>query len=63
MKKNDSLSDDVEKKSPEVVAEIYKQDDKYYCAECHSELPIKQDCPICKKKLDWDRIMFERRPY
>jgi hypothetical protein len=56
--RNDEMA---EGKSPEVVAEIYKKGEKYYCAECHHELPIKQSCPTCQKELDWDRIMTERR--
>jgi hypothetical protein len=56
--RNDEMA---EGKSPEVVAEIYKKGEKYYCAECHSELPVKQACPSCHKELDWDRILIERR--
>ncbi|MBN1191941.1 MAG: hypothetical protein JXA46_19470 [Dehalococcoidales bacterium] len=56
--RNDEMA---EGKSPDEVAEIYKKGDKYYCAECHSELPVKQACPVCHKELDWDRIMIERR--
>ncbi len=56
--RNDEMA---EGKSPEVVAEIYKRGEKYYCAECHSELPLKQACPTCHKELDWDRILIERR--
>ena len=52
-----------EEKSPQEVAEIYKKGDNYYCAECHSELPIKQPCPVCRKEIDWDRIINEMRPY
>ncbi len=50
-----------EGKSPEEAAKIYKQGDKYYCAECHSELPLHTDCPSCHAHLDWDRILAERR--
>jgi hypothetical protein len=50
-----------EGKSPDVVAEIYKKGERYYCAECHSELPLKQACPTCHKELDWDRVMIEKR--
>ena len=50
-----------EGKSPEVAAQIYKKGDRYYCAECHSELPIHTDCPSCHAHLDWDRILAERR--
>jgi hypothetical protein len=56
--RNDEMA---EGKSPEVVAEIYQKGEKYYCAECHSELPVKQACPVCHKELDWDRILIERR--
>ena len=55
-KRNDEM---VEGKSPEEVAEIYKKGEKYYCAECHHELPIKQDCPSCHRELDWERIFGE----
>lgn len=43
--------------------EVYKKADRYYCAECHSEVPIKQDCPTCKKKIDWDRVRYESRVF
>jgi len=58
MKRNLEMA---EGKTPEQVKDIYKKGDKYFCAECHSELPVKQSCPVCKKELDWDRIMIEQR--
>jgi hypothetical protein len=56
LKRNDEMA---EGKSQDEVAEIYRRGEKYYCAECHSELPIKQSCPHCHKELDWDRIQNE----
>lgn len=50
-----------EGKSPEVVAKIYAKGSKYYCAECHSELPMHQSCPNCHTEIDWDRIRIEQR--
>jgi len=50
-----------EEKHPDLVKEIYKRGDKYYCAECHQEVPIKQSCPVCKKEIDWDRVFIEIR--
>ena len=50
-----------EGKSPDVVAELYRKGDKYYCAECHAELPIHKDCPNCQAHIDWDRVLIERR--
>jgi hypothetical protein len=55
-KRNDEMT---EGKGPAETAEIYKKGEKYYCAECHSELPVKQPCPSCHKSLDWDRIFIE----
>ena len=40
---------------------VYKEGDKYFCKECHVELPLKQPCPICKKEIDWDRVFMEIR--
>jgi hypothetical protein len=51
----------VEGKTPDEVAAIYKKGNKYYCAECHSELPMHTDCPKCHAHIDWDRILMERR--
>jgi hypothetical protein len=48
----------VEGKNPEVVAAIYRGG-KYYCAECHSELPMRQPCPTCHQNIDWDRVRIE----
>lgn len=42
-------------------SKILKKGEKYYCTECHSEVPIKKACPICKTELDWDRIFAESR--
>jgi len=58
---DDRNTEDIEEKSPEEVAEIYKKNGKYYCAECHSELPFKDPCPVCKKQVDWNRIDVENR--
>jgi len=51
----------VEGKNPETVAQIYRKGDKYYCAECHSELPIHQACPTCHFHIGWDRVLMEQR--
>ena len=40
---------------------VYKKGEKYYCTECHSEVPIKQVCHTCKKEIDWDRVITELR--
>jgi hypothetical protein len=58
-KLNDEMA---EGKSPEVVAKIYHEGDKYYCAECHSELPVYQSCPNCHIQIDWDRFISESVP-
>jgi hypothetical protein len=50
-----------EGKNPKEVAEIYSKGDQYYCAECHSELPVHQSCPGCHKEIDWDRVFIETR--
>jgi hypothetical protein len=50
-----------EGKTPEVVKEIYRKGGKYYCAECHSELPLHQNCPTCHLHIDWDRVLSESR--
>lgn len=52
------MTDKNEEKKDE---QIYKKGEKYHCAECHSEIPIKQACPTCGKEIDWDRIRFETR--
>jgi hypothetical protein len=51
-----------EGKNPTVAAAIYRKGDKYYCAECHSELPFHKDCPACRAHIEWDRILFENHP-
>jgi hypothetical protein len=58
-KKQDLLKRNAEMaegQTPEVAAQIYKKGDKYYCAECHSELPMHQDCPTCHIHIDWEQI-------
>jgi hypothetical protein len=50
-----------EGQSPETAAKIFKKGDRYYCAECHSELPLHRDCPSCHAHIDWDRLTIERR--
>ena len=53
MKRNNEMA---EGKSPEVVAAIYRKGNKYYCAECQSELPMHTDCPSCHAHIDWGRL-------
>jgi hypothetical protein len=55
-------------KRPEEIQEEYergnkvlKKGEKYYCSECHSEVPIKKTCSVCKKEIDWDRVFLESR--
>ena len=57
-RRNDEM---IEGKSPDEVAEIYKKGEKYYCAECHSEVPIMKSCPKCQTVIDWDRVFLETR--
>ncbi len=58
----------MEEKVPREVQEEYqrgskviKKGDKYICTECHSDVPVKKSCPICKTEIDWDRILAETR--
>jgi hypothetical protein len=32
---------------------------KYVCAACHTEIPQDEDCPTCKRHVDWDRARIE----
>jgi hypothetical protein len=59
MKRDDEMA---EGRSPDVVKQIYGKGGKYYCAECHSELPIHTDCPSCHAHIDWDRVRMEGHP-
>ncbi len=34
---------------------------KYYCTACGSELMVDQDCPECKRQVDWDRALTDLR--
>lgn len=38
---------------------VKKVQEKYVCNECHSEVPVKQACPVCKKEIDWERVLGE----
>lgn len=38
---------------------VYETDGAYHCEECHYEVPIEQDCPKCKKHIDWNRVFME----
>jgi hypothetical protein len=40
---------------------VYKKGNKYYCTECHQEVPVKQACHTCKREIDWDRVLIESR--
>jgi hypothetical protein len=50
-----------EGQSPAVAAAIYRKGDKYYCAECNTQLPMHTDCPSCHAHIDWDRAFSETR--
>ncbi len=41
--------------------QVIKKGDKYYCPECHAEIPVKQACHTCGKEIDWDRVLIETR--
>ena len=36
-------------------------EDHYVCNECKIDVPLHQDCPNCKKHIDWDRVFAETR--
>lgn len=44
------------KKEKEKDKDVYNKDGKYYCSDCHVEVPMKKACPVCNKEIDWDRI-------
>ncbi len=35
---------------------VYCKDDKFYCSQCHTELPMSSDCPNCRAHIDWDKL-------
>ncbi len=45
----------------EASDQVIKKGSKYYCPECHSEIPVKQACHTCGKEIDWDRVLIETR--
>ena len=47
---------DREKENTCGVSEV---DGKYYCTDCSSEIPADQDCPQCKRKVNWDEFNIE----
>ena len=47
-----------ESQTPEIAAKIFKRGDRYYCAECNTELPMHTDCPTCHAHIDWERARF-----
>jgi hypothetical protein len=49
------------KKEKKQKGDVIKVGDRYECTECHSEVPIKKACPVCKTEIDWDRIFIETR--
>jgi hypothetical protein len=44
-----------ESQNPEMAVKIFKKGDRYYCAECQTELPMHRDCPTCHAHIDWER--------
>jgi hypothetical protein len=38
---------------------VKKIEDKYVCEECHHDVPVMQQCPVCKKEIDWKRVIRE----
>jgi len=42
--------------------EIYgvsEEDGRYFCTECHYEIPVGEDCPGCKRHVNWDKFNIE----
>jgi hypothetical protein len=35
------------------------EDGKYYCTECRSEIPVDEDCPTCKRRVNWDKVNIQ----
>jgi hypothetical protein len=35
---------------------------KYFCIDCGCELKVDQDCPECKRQVDWERAIIELHP-
>jgi hypothetical protein len=33
-----------------------KMGDKFVCPHCKAQVPVKQDCPVCKLQIDWTKI-------
>jgi hypothetical protein len=47
------------KKSKNSSHGVKKIGQKYVCEECQAEIPIRQECPNCKKEIDWERVLLE----
>jgi hypothetical protein len=41
------------------VSEIDEVDGKYFCTECHTEVPVDGDCPQCKRHVNWDKVNIQ----
>ena len=33
---------------------------KYFCFECRTEVPFLQNCPVCKKIIDWNKVVLAK---
>lgn len=40
---------------------VKRIEDKYVCEECQAEVPVHQECPTCKKHIEWDRVFEESK--
>jgi Zn finger protein HypA/HybF involved in hydrogenase expression len=38
---------------------VSEENGRFYCTECHSEVPLDEDCPECKRHVNWDKFNIE----
>ena len=47
---------DKQDKPQQEKPQVITKDGRFYCYDCKTELPMRQDCPTCGKVIDWDKI-------
>jgi primosomal protein N' len=50
------MAKDKGKEKGKVKEAAIRRGDKYHCPHCQAEVPVRQDCPVCKAEIYWTRI-------
>ena len=51
------------KKDQDKTCGVSEKGGKYFCEACQAEVPHDEDCPTCKRHVNWDLVNVQMKKF